>query len=381
METKRQKKEDRCVYIRTNSFKDQSMISQDGISPIRNLGRSWVSVEQPLRPHLSGGAALEDQFSFANFPKAVLDALDRGGEFAAVLLAITLGSRDESILASLIFYKRHPERHRRPLKKGDPGIAEWLKIRDDIVRPQLFRMFFAEYDFRFLPDDQRLGLPANRNMTQAQKDQRMSDLGTIAPLLAERAVARFDAAKQGHVFFGKPLSHTVRAEAKRLSSAQIHLIREFFSMPNGAIRWSAFQRAFEQFANGELRNPSRGLGAGEPDGGAQFLFAEFAWLCVESDLHTVFWEKALKTFVKTQEIFVHVYRPEPGSPSTTPASPTSGRDRFIFERYTFTNFRATRRFSEDKKRQLRGKYDRMTLSELRRAMRDHMRLAEQFNRQ
>lgn len=78
---------------------------------------------------------------------------------------------------------------------------------------------------------------------------------------------------------------------------------------------------------------------------------------------------------------MHVYRPEPGSPSTTPASPTSGRDRFIFERYTFANFKATRQFNEDKKRQLRAKYDRMTLSDLRRAMRDNMRLAQQFNSQ
>jgi hypothetical protein len=64
-----------------------------------------------------------------------------------------------SRLASLLFYKRHPERHQRPLNDGDPGIAEWPKIRDDIVRPQLFRKFLAEDDCRFLPDDQQLGLP------------------------------------------------------------------------------------------------------------------------------------------------------------------------------------------------------------------------------
>ncbi|MGH8559665.1 MAG: hypothetical protein ACRESZ_19885, partial [Methylococcales bacterium] len=47
-------------------------------------------------------------------------------------------------LASLIFYKRHPERHQRPLNDGDPGFAEGLKICDDIVRPWLFRSFLPK---------------------------------------------------------------------------------------------------------------------------------------------------------------------------------------------------------------------------------------------
>jgi len=49
-----------------------------------------------------------------------------------------------SRLASLIFYKRHPVRHRRSLKNGEPGIGEWLKICDDIVCPQLFRSFLPK---------------------------------------------------------------------------------------------------------------------------------------------------------------------------------------------------------------------------------------------
>ena len=64
-----------------------------------------------------------------------------------------------SRLGSLIFYKRHPVRHRRSLNNGEPGIAEWLKICHDIVCPQLFRKFFAEDDCRLVPGDQQLGLP------------------------------------------------------------------------------------------------------------------------------------------------------------------------------------------------------------------------------
>jgi hypothetical protein len=313
------------------------------------------------------------------------NALDRGKELIAVNLAIARGLRDEDKLTDLVFFERHSERGGRRLREGEPDFAElseeWRQIRDQLVRPPLFRKFFAEYDFRFLRDDPVLGIPANTDMTLAQKSQRVSDLNVIAPLLAERAVARFDAATKGEAFIGKPVPWTAREPAKRLSLAQVALIREFFSDGRGVIRLSAFQQAFEQFANGELRNPLRGPGAGEPDGGAYFLFAEFAWLCVESDIHLDFWATALRAFVKTQEIFVRVYRPEPGSPGPTPPSPTSGADRFIFERYTFGNFKAARQFDEVAKQQLRARYDRMSLEELRKAMRDNMRLAQQFNSQ
>jgi hypothetical protein len=321
----------------------------------------------------------------AEWPDTVRDALARGKELIAVNLAIARGMRGEDKLTDRVFFERHPERGERRLRGGEPDFdklsEEWRQIRDQLVRPPLFKKFFAEYDFRFLRDDLVLGIPANADMTPAQKSQRVADLNVIAPLLAERAIARFDAATTGLAFIGKPVPGTAREQAKRLSLAQIALIREFFSDERGVIRLSAFQQAFEQFANGELRNPLRGSGAGEPDGGAYFLFAEFAWLCVESDIHIDFWATVLRAFVKTQEIFVRVYRPEPGSPGSVPPSPTSGGDRFIFERYTFGNFRAARQFDEAAKQPLRARYDRMSLDELRKAMRDNMRQAQQFNSQ
>jgi hypothetical protein len=283
---------------------------------------------------------------------------DPRGETASVVQAIALGNKDESQLADLIFHKRHPERQHRPLNKDEKtGIAEWLKIRDDIVRPPLFKKFFQEYDFRFFPD-LILGVPANKNMTQLVKDQRLKDVKKVLTPLKQRAQVRSRASKQNPAPVGTPLSTAEDVEAaKRISSAQIDLITEFFRMPNGAIRWRAFQQAFEQFANGELRDPARGAGAGEPNSNFYFLFAEFAWLCVESaflsNADKSFWGKALTTFVKTQEIFVRVYRPNPPN------------DLYKFDQ--------TQKFNEDQKRKLRVKYDQMTLSELRKAMGDNIR--------
>ncbi len=347
---------------------------------------------EPFRGHagfaasrLFGGGAvapqgeleLEIKFSFDDFPSNVLGALNAGREAEAVRLSISPSLRDGNKLTDLVFHKRHPERNLHPLRRGEAaGAAEWTKIRDTLVRPPLF---FAEYDFRFLPGDPVLGLPANNKMSPPEKSLRVADLVLVSDLLTERAINRFDEAKKGLAFVGRPTSLALRPRVVRLSWAQVQLIREFFGTPNGGFDWPAFQRAFEQFANGELRNPARGQGAGEPDGARQFFFAEFALLCIEFDVHKAFWGKAVTSLIKTQEIFVNVYQPDPRMPSTPPPPPTSGPDRAILERYVFGNFKATRQFDGTKKQQLRAKYDPLTLNELRSAMGANMRLADQFN--
>ena len=108
-----------------------------------------------------------------------------------------------------------------------------------------------------------------------------------------------------------------------LSAAQLALFREFFPAPGGAIDHPAMNACFEQFANGELRSPlasDRAAGVGEPNGAAYFLFAEFAFLCVESGIDAGDWLPALRSFVATQEIFMHVYRPGPKAPPAVGAA-------------------------------------------------------------
>jgi hypothetical protein len=73
---------------------------------------------------------------------------------------------------------------------------------------------------------------------------------------------------------------------------------------------SDFQVSFEQFANGELRD-SPVPGKREPNGPFFFLFAEFAFLCADSEISTTEWTRMLRRFVETQAIFMHVYRTPP----------------------------------------------------------------------
>lgn len=62
-------------------------------------------------------------------------------EKALVNMAIARGQRDPNRLTDLVFNRRHPGRRGRPLNPRDPGdralVAQWMQIRDTIVRPAL----------------------------------------------------------------------------------------------------------------------------------------------------------------------------------------------------------------------------------------------------
>jgi Transglycosylase SLT domain len=63
----------------------------------------------------------------------------RGQEVVAIGLALSQGIRDENELTNLIFFARHKERERRPLRREEPQFEqlsrEWLDIRDRLVKP------------------------------------------------------------------------------------------------------------------------------------------------------------------------------------------------------------------------------------------------------
>jgi hypothetical protein len=86
---------------------------------------------------------MEEEFSFQDFPHSILEALGNGLEGVAIKLAAAFGDRDENRLTNLVFFARHPERSGGKLVKGEPGYdqlsAEWLDIRDNLVRPAMKR--------------------------------------------------------------------------------------------------------------------------------------------------------------------------------------------------------------------------------------------------
>ena len=336
----------------------------------------------------------ETPFSFARFPKAVLDALKRGLEVAAINIAVATGSRNENVLSDLVFFFRHPERKGRLLKKGEPDFGklslEWLRdIRDRLVRPVLFKAFFAEYDRRTFPGP-KIGIADNPNLTPKQKTDRLDDVRAMAAELIKRRDRRAEEALKGKVLPGAAISSGLRPVAERLSKVQLDLFREFISDGKGGIRFDVLQRAFEQFANGDLRNPALSpkdpvtgdviSAVGEPDGGFFFLFAEFAFVCVDSGIDRAEWSAILRTFVKSQEIFMHVYRPGKKSPApagSTPLPKTGPKLRGL-DGYRSGNFNPAARSNDKRKERLRGLYDRLGVESLRQTARNNMLRAQRM---
>lgn len=335
-----------------------------------------------------GDWELETPVSFAGFPQAVLDALKRGLESVAVQLAVAGGARNENTLADLVFFARHPERGGKALKKGEPGFAklslEWLRdIRDRLVRPAVFKAFFKEYDRRTFPGPQ-IGINDNPNMSAAEKAARLADVQAMAPALEARRNKRAEEALKGKVLPAAAVSSSLRPVAERLSKVQLDLFREFFSDGKGGLRFDVFQRAFEQFANGELRNPALSprdpatgdviSAVGEPDGGFFFLFAEFAFLCVDSGINRAEWSAALTTFVKTQEIFMHLYRSDKkaSTPWSSTPLPKPGPEKRTLDSFSSQNFNSAAQSDEKRKARLRGLYDGLSVEALRQSARNNL---------
>jgi outer membrane protein OmpA-like peptidoglycan-associated protein len=274
--------------------------------------------------------------------------------------------------------------------------------RVEVFVPTTCQSFFAQYDLRFLPSDPLFGIPANPNMTQAEKNRRSADVGKMVQDLVTRRDKRASDALAGNVSRTNPVpldtaADSLHSVARRLSAAQIELYREFFPDGAGGTNFEIFQQCFEQFANGELRSrdpAAQSMGVGEPNGGFFFLFAEFAFLCIDSGIDAIIWTQALRVFVKCQEIFMHVYRPMPVSPpppvgAALPTCPVdaqgSARPRRRLDDFRNGNFKqkvgqpanvGDGQSGQTRKDALRAKYGPMNIDALRRAAGENMRRAQ-----
>ncbi|MCI0537238.1 MAG: DUF2272 domain-containing protein [Verrucomicrobiales bacterium] len=272
----------------------------------------------------------------------------------------------------------------RPVASNTPqGAARNRRV--EVFLPTNCQTFFAQYDLRFLPGDTILGIPANPNMTVQEKGDRTTQVMTMVGELIRRRDARAKDAldRRGRVTPANPVPFdadpkSLHGIATALSAAQLDLFREYLSDGAGGIDFGPLQECFEKFANGEFRSPHPefvGSGVGEPEGGFYFLFAEFAFLCVDSGIDKAQWEQALRPFVKTQEIFMHVYRPNPISPPPAVGAelPSRGSALIQLDNYSFRNFkplsaqlnRGEGQSDQARKNALRKKYDGMVLSALR----------------
>lgn len=231
--------------------------------------------------------------------------------------------------------------------------------------------FLAQYDLRTLPGDASFGVPANPSLTAAEKLLREADVLAFAAPPTQELVIRRDArataatsGTTGTVPTGTAVPTSLRPAAERLSEAQLALFREFMPNGSGGIDMDRARTCFELFANGEVRS-SITASIAEPNGDFFFLFAEWAFLCIDSGIEAATWTDLLRIFVMTQEMFIAVYRP----PAATSAPPRSLSD------FDFRNFAAARQFTATQKTTLRTRYASMNPAALGTAARDNLRRA------
>jgi outer membrane protein OmpA-like peptidoglycan-associated protein len=244
-----------------------------------------------------------------------------------------------------------------------------------------FRDFFMEYDLRTFPSppDRPFGIDSNPNMTPAQKAQRKSDvISVIRVLMARRQNRAAAALNQPATTPVPPLNVDA---AKRLSDAQIELFFESFPAPGGTLDLALLRQAFYDFANGDLRTPEIGpnKGVGEPDSSAFFLFAEFAFLCIEQGIRAPVWTEILPWLVSAQEVFMHVYRrpPHPAPPVVgAQLPPVCSPPRQLLSSYTFKNFDGRGVSSEQRKSDLARKYLGMKLDQMKNAANENLLRAQ-----
>lgn len=311
----------------------------------------------------------------------LLEAIRDLGSVPAGTLTIVLETRGET----------------QPVASNNTSTGQARNRRVEVFLPVTCQSFLAQYDLRFMPDDPIFGIPAHPNLTDTEKVRRSNDvLGMVAELERRRAGRAADALVGRVPTFAPlpidPAPDSLRSIATRLSKGQLDLYREFFADGAGDIDFAGLQRCFEQFANGELRSPlgeEQASGVGEPNSDFFFLFAEFAFLCIDSSIAAAEWTKALRVFVAAQEIFMHVYRPAAVSPppsvnAALPSCPTDAQGRLRTRQnlgdYDNGNFRPSSlahnigagQSNQARKQALRTKYAALGLAALKEAARANM---------
>lgn len=217
-------------------------------------------------------------------------------------------------------------------------------------------------------DDNTLAprIDANPNLTPAQKTRNKEAVRSILEIARDRFKDREEKAKKKEVPPGNepPLPPDKKRDLEHVSKIMLDIFKSHCPDGSGGINYGCIQDCFEKFANGELRKPSSSIpGDGEPNGAFYFLFAEFAILAIKENVDSLIWSQILKTFVKTQEIFIIVYG-------------VNKKGEIGLDEYSYKNFDKTKQIDEEKKRKLREKYDELDIEKLKERFKDNIRRAK-----
>ncbi|MEH7356631.1 hypothetical protein V7150_24280 [Neobacillus drentensis] len=209
-----------------------------------------------------------------------------------------------------------------------------------------FQRFFEEYDRRFHP----MFISQDNQIPIEEREKRIQVVRNAEQVLMNRVKKRVLFAMEGKIPNKNDMPSMVSSDVNYLSNLQLQLYNEFFLDEKGHLDNKKIQTCFELFDNGEIQG-NKYPGNLQPDSASDFLFAEFALQAIECSIDSEVWGELLKTFVKTQEIFIQVYRP-------------IGIKIPKLSDYKFSNFKYYKQVNNNQKEVLRKKYDNMSKDEL-----------------
>lgn len=209
-----------------------------------------------------------------------------------------------------------------------------------------YQRFFEEYDRRFHP----MFISQNKQIPMEERKNIIQIVRKAEQVLTNRAKKRALLAIDGKIPNKNDMPSMDFNDVHYLSNLQLQLYNEFFLDEKGNLDYKRIQTCFELFDNGEIQG-NKYPGNLQPDSASDFLFAEFALQAIEFSIDSEVWNELLKTFVKTQEIFIQVYRP-----NSIKIPKMSD--------YSFSNFKYYKQVNNYQKERLRKKYDNMSKDEL-----------------
>ncbi|MGI8383721.1 hypothetical protein [Robertmurraya sp. P23] len=224
-----------------------------------------------------------------------------------------------------------------------------------------YQIFFEEYDRRFMP---KL-ISQNSQIPIKEREKRIQIVKRAERALFKRLEIRALASKYGKILNLNDMPSLDIIDVKYLSDKQLDLYKEFFLDENGKLDYVRIQTCFELFANGQIQG-NKYPGNLQPNSAGDFLFAEFALQAIDFKINLEAWSELLKTFVKTQEIFIQVYRP-------------NGIRNPKLTDYKYSNFKYYKQVSDKQKVTLRNKYDNMSKNELEQSYNKNLKHAQFVN--
>jgi hypothetical protein len=144
-----------------------------------------------------------------------------------------------------------------------------------------------------------------------------------------------------------------------VSQEMLKRMHDYLGNPTTSAGLTAIEKAFEEFANGELRVRIKvkktTYWTTQPSSALYFLFAEFAFLACEAGVSAPAWENLANVLVRTQPTYCNAYKP----PSATASPP-------FFGEYAACNYCANKPLESAHFENLRADYAGLSLDDLRR---------------